>query len=243
MAIPDEVTTRFNDLIARRVLTAGSKLPPERELAAALGVSRPSLRQALKALQILGVIRCRQGDGCYLASSTTDIMKRPLEFALALKGTTRKDLFETRQTIEVRLAGLAAERRTEEDCDHIRNALAAMKDSMGIPAQWIQHEMRFHDCIMRAAKNEVMTTIMEMLSRILIESRRESVRLVTNYEDLYRSHEMVFVEIEKQDAVGASRAMAEHFATMESRAKKAAFSMDAELPTPTETEEDDCAEP
>src|SRR5437867_6549820 len=133
--VSDEVISRFKDLISRRVLIAGTRLPPERELAQAMGVSRPTLRQSMKALQILGVIRIRHGDASYMAESASNILKEPLEFALALKGISRKDLFETRQTLEVRLASLAAERRTEEDLQHMRNALAAMRDSVRIPAQ------------------------------------------------------------------------------------------------------------
>ena len=225
----DEVVLRFKDLINRRVFTAGTRLPPERELAQALGVSRPTLRQAMKALQILGVIRIRHGDASYLAESASNILKEPIEFALALKSISRKDLFETRQTLELRLASLAAERRTEDDLQNMRNALGAMKESIGMPAQWIQHEMRFHECIVHAAKNEVMRTMMEMLSRMLMESRRETVQLLTNYEESYRSHDIIYVEIEKQDPAGAAHATVEHFAIMEARAKKAGLSMSADV--------------
>src|SRR5262245_56875489 len=126
--ISDEVIFRFKDLISRRVFTAGNRLPPERELSQALGVSRPTLRQAMKALQILGVIRIRHGDASYLAESASNILKEPIEFALALKGISRTDLFETRQTLEVRLASLAAQRRTPEDLENMRSALADMRE-------------------------------------------------------------------------------------------------------------------
>ena len=235
--ISDEVIFRFKDLISRRVFTAGGRLPPERELALALGVSRPTLRQAMKALQILGVIRIRHGDASYLAESASNILKEPIEFALALKGISRKDLFETRQTLEVRLASLAAERRTEEDLQKMQDALGAMKNSVGVPVQWIRHEMRFHECIVQAAGNEVITTVMEMLSRMLMDSRRETVQLLTNYEDSYQSHHMIYAEIERRDTVGASRAMVEHFAIMEARARQAGLSMDAPAPTSTKTED------
>ena len=87
--------------------------------------------------------------------------------------------------------------------------------------------------------DEVMTTIMEMLSRMLMESRRETVQLLTNYEESYHSHDMVYIEIEKQDPLAASRAMVDHFAIMEARAKKAGLSMDAAAPTSTKIEDAD----
>jgi len=125
VAISDELIARFKELIEKKVFVPGQRLPPERDLAEALAVSRPTLRQALRALQIMGVIRARQGSGSYLAESASDIMRVPLEFALALKNVAKTDLFETRRTLEVELASLAAERRTEED-------LAALRRGVGI---------------------------------------------------------------------------------------------------------------
>lgn len=217
VAISDEVIARFKDLIARRVFVPGGKLPPERDLAAALAVSRPTLRQALRALQILGVIRSRQGSGSYLAESAADILREPLEFALAMKGIAETDLFETRCTLEVKLASLAAIRRKEEDIAEMRNTLARMRESFGNPDSWCVHEIHFHSCILNAARNAVMSTVMEMLSFMLLESRRETVRLLTDYGSSYAAHEKVFIEIEKQDSEAAGLAMVEHFRMMEGR--------------------------
>ncbi|HXN21702.1 MAG TPA: FadR/GntR family transcriptional regulator [Candidatus Dormibacteraeota bacterium] len=220
VAISDEVIARFKDLIARRVFVPGGKLPPERDLAAALAVSRPTLRQALRALQILGVIRSRQGSGSYLAETAADILREPLEFALAMKGVVKTDLFETRCTLEVKLASLAADRRSEEDLAAMREALARMRQSFGNPEKWCEHEIHFHDCIVRAARNAVMSTVMEMLSYMLMESRMETVRLLADYATSYEAHEKVFVQIEKRDARAAARAMTQHFEMMETRAKE-----------------------
>jgi GntR family transcriptional regulator, transcriptional repressor for pyruvate dehydrogenase complex len=221
VAISDEVIARFKDLIARRVFVPGGKLPPERDLAAALAVSRPTLRQALRALQIMGVIRSRQGSGSYLAESAAEILREPLEFALALKGIAKTDLFETRCTLEVKLASLAATRRTEEDLVAMRDALREMKSSYGNPEAWCEHEIQFHDSIVHAARNAVMSTVMEMLSYMLMESRRQTVRMLTDYDTSYDVHEKVFVQIEKQDAEAAARAMTEHFDMMLIRAQHA----------------------
>jgi GntR family transcriptional regulator, transcriptional repressor for pyruvate dehydrogenase complex len=217
MAITDEVISRFKDLIQQRVLTPGCKLPSERELVKVLGVSRPTLRQAMKALQVLGIIRSRQGDGSYLEETTSEILKAPLDFAIALKGTAKPDLFETRQTIEVKLAALAAGRRTAQDLENMRRALDGMTASAGVPDQWCEHDIEFHTRIVEAAKNVVMASILEMLSHMLIESRNDTVRLLTDYGESLRSHESVFNEIERQDPAGAAEAMTEHFRLMETR--------------------------
>lgn len=221
VAISDEVILRFKDLIARRVFVPGKKLPSERDLAAALAVSRPTLRQAMRALQIMGVIRSRQGSGSYLAESAADILREPLEFVLAIKGIAETDLFETRCTLEVELASLAASRRTEEDLVDMRDSLARMRGSFGNPDAWCVHEIHFHDCIVRSARNAVMSAIMEMLSFMLLESRRETVRMLKDYPCSYDAHYRVFEEIEKSSSEGAARAMSDHFRMMERRAIEA----------------------
>lgn len=215
LAISDELVERFKELIAKKVFVPGQRLPPERDLAEALAVSRPTLRQALRALQIMGVIRVRQGSGSYLSNSASDIMRVPLEFALALKDVAKTDLFETRRTLEVELASLAAERRTEQDLQAMQRALADMKKMMGDPEAWCRVEPEFHSCIVRAARNGVMQTIIEMLSQMLLESRKETVRLLSDYTSSYRSHENIYVEIEKQDSGAAAAMMMEHFALVE----------------------------
>lgn len=214
MSMSDEVISRFKDLITRRVLVPGEKLPPERTLAEAMDVSRPTLRQGLRALQILGVIRSRQGSGSYLSDRPSDILKAPLEFALAMKGTMTGDMFEARFAIEVKLAELAAQRRTEADLKEMRSALSSMQAAMGNPELWCKHEIRFHDAIVQAARNPVMATVMEMLSHLLLESRKQTVLLLNDYNRSYRLHDNVFQAIEAGDPVRATAAMVEHFSVL-----------------------------
>lgn len=220
VAISDELIARFKELIGKRIFVPGHKLPPERDLAEALAVSRPTLRQAMRALQIMGVIKARQGSGSYLAESASDILRVPLEFALALKNVAKTDLFETRRTLEVELASLAAQRRTNDDLEAMRRALREMEKAMGDPDAWCQTEPQFHSCIVQAARNGVMTTIIEMLSQMLMESRKETVRLLSDYSSSYRSHENIYVEIEKKDPAAAATAMMEHFELIETRASQ-----------------------
>lgn len=217
VAISDEVISRFRDLIASRVLTPGCQLPTERELGETLGVSRPTLRQAMKGLQLLGIIRSRQGDGSYLADSTRDMLRVPLEFAIAFKGMAKHDLFEAREAIEVKLAALAALRRTEEDLNEMRNALTSMIAAKDLSDQYCESGLRFHNCIAVASKNAVMISIIEMLAGMLMQGRRESVRLLVDYDGSYLEHEQIFLQIEKGDPKGASIAMIEHFRSIEDR--------------------------
>ena len=97
----------------------------------------------------------------------------------------------------------------------MRRSLAEMKKVMGDPEAWCQAEPEFHICIVRAARNGVMATMIEMLSQMLMESRKETVRLLTDYASSYRSHENIYSEIAKQDPAAAARMMMEHFALVE----------------------------
>src|SRR5512134_2603205 len=91
-----QLLARFKDLIAQGVLRPGGRLPPERELAKRFGVSRSSLRHALKVLDIMGVLTQRVGDGTYLTTSASRILSEPLEFLVLLDGISLFDLLETR---------------------------------------------------------------------------------------------------------------------------------------------------
>jgi GntR family transcriptional repressor for pyruvate dehydrogenase complex len=185
-----------------------------------LGVSRPTLRQALKGLQLLGIIRSRQGAGSYLSESTGEMLRLPLDFAIAFGGNSHNDLFETRQVLEVKLAALAADRRTDEDLKNMYTALAGMKISKGHPDRYCEYGLQLHTGIAQASKNSVLISIVEMLSGLLMESRKQSVCLLVNYEDSYMDHQRIVLCIERKDATGASLAMTQHFRSMETRANE-----------------------
>src|SRR5512144_952948 len=108
--ITTQLIARLKALISEGVLLPGCKLPPERELAPAFGVSRSSLRHALKALEIMGVLTQRVGDGTYLTSSAAGILSEPLEFLVVLDDISLFDLLETRLIVEPELAARAADR-------------------------------------------------------------------------------------------------------------------------------------
>src|SRR3954468_23193055 len=109
-ALPDQIAARVIALITERHLKAGDRLPPERELAQAMGVSRSSLREALRALSLLGVTEMRHGDGTYLTALRPDALMRPVGLVLSLSDAGLQQLFEARKLVEPGLAALAAER-------------------------------------------------------------------------------------------------------------------------------------
>jgi GntR family transcriptional repressor for pyruvate dehydrogenase complex len=113
--LTNQLLARFKDLISERVLQPGMKLPPERELAPKFGVSRSSLRHALKVLETMGVVTQRVGDGTYVTANAGRILSEPLEFLLLLDGISAADVIDTRLIVEPELAARAAHQATTED--------------------------------------------------------------------------------------------------------------------------------
>src|SRR3954452_19708685 len=118
-ALPDQIAQRLIALITERHLKPGDRLPPERELSAAMGVSRSSLREALRALTMLGVADMRQGDGTYLTELNPETLMRPVGLVLALSHAGLAELFEARKLVEPALAFLAAERIEDQVAEEL----------------------------------------------------------------------------------------------------------------------------
>ena len=157
-ALPDQIAARLIALITERQLKAGDRLPPERELAATMGVSRSSLREALRALAMLGVAEMRQGDGTYLTTLEPDDADAPGRArARAVATAGLEELFEARKLVEPGLAALAAERisttPTRPSCCRCAEATpAALED----PEAFMWADIELHAQIARAASNAVL---------------------------------------------------------------------------------------
>ena len=157
--LTEEIIYRIKALMARGKIKQGSRLPPERELARLLGVGRPALRQALKALSTLGIIESRIGPGTFVSQSTSGLLTAPLDFMVLLNAVTLRDLFEVRMAIEVELAALAAERATEEDLSLIESILANQKAALDNTGAFVREDLNLHQAIPVTAHNVLFPAI------------------------------------------------------------------------------------
>jgi len=208
--LTEEIIDRIKVLMARGKLKPGSKLPPEREFARLLGVGRPALRQALKALSTMGIIDSRVGKGTFVSLSTSGLLTAPMDFMVLLHAVTLQELFEVRKVVEVELAGWAADRATDDDLLLIKSILEIQKMSLDDSETFLEEDLRFHRALSIAAHNILFTAILESLSRLMTESRR---KLLLNERDLsnsFRDHQNVFREIREQNRAGAREAMFQH---------------------------------
>ncbi len=139
------------------------RLPSERDLAVRLGVSRTSVREALRTLTNQGLLETRRGAGTRVARTTRPVLENAFEFLLMRTEPSLLDLYETRELIEVYLAGRAAERRTDSDLARIEEALRAMGDGRADPTDLGGPNLRFHMAIAAAAHNPILAEIIACL--------------------------------------------------------------------------------
>lgn len=199
----------FKRLISEGSLLPGHRLPAERDLAEMFGVSRSSLRQALKVLETIGVISQRVGDGTYLNTAAASMLGEPMEFLILLEGISFQDLMEARLIVEPELAARAAARATAEDLAELQQALAAMEEGRHDHARFIACDLRFHQAIYRAAGNRLCSLMFTVVHHSLEKLMQLTSQLVTPQHTL-QLHKRIYAAIRRQDADEARRRMKEH---------------------------------
>jgi len=200
----------FRDMISSGELQPGGKLPPERELARHFGVNRASIRQALKALDVMGIVYQRVGDGTYLTQDASTTLRAPLDFLILMDGISFQELFEARRIVEPELAARAARRRSAEDVGDLEKAVAGMKaNPEAATPEFAEHDLRFHEIIWRAAGNRVCQRMFSSLHGALSRSFAVTTSL-TDARTPTNAHEQVFLAIQAGDADRARALMIEH---------------------------------
>ena len=205
--VMDNVARRIESLVRNGELKPGSRLPPEPQLAALLGVSRSSLREALKGLVFLGLIKARPGHGTYIQASLGRAASRHFQWMLLLKEIKYLELYELRQILEPAVAALAARRATKSDLDSMELALRGMKASLQQPEQFMVNELAFHEGFAQASSNVAIQTTMQMMYGALAEGRKRVLPLIDDMLRNYQRHERIFIAIQKRDVRRARQAV------------------------------------
>lgn len=208
----EEVAARLREMIHSGELSAGDKLPPERDLAKILGVSRPTLRAGIRSLSAVGILQSKQGAGTFVAvadeSPTLD--SSPLRMLSALHGFTSDEMFEARLALEMSIAGLAASRATAEQMTTLAEEIAGMYASLNEPEQYLVHDMRFHQIVAAASGNRILTSLMNMVATILFDSRSKTVKRAKDLKESAEQHHNIYRALRDRDPEAAERAMHDH---------------------------------
>ncbi|WP_052664629.1 FadR/GntR family transcriptional regulator [Nitriliruptor alkaliphilus] len=203
------------EAIAERVLShviqsdlrPGDKLPGERELARRLGVSRTTVRQAIVALQVQGVLEARHGGGTFLTRLDGD---SPAVARVVARRSRLPAVLEARRALEIPLASLAAERRTDTDLVAIEAGLQQMRDEVAAGEIGMAGDGRFHAAVTAAAHNPVLAELMAVLADSVAETRGESLSQAGRPPRSLADHERIAEAIAAQDPAGAADAMRAH---------------------------------
>ncbi|MGH3664558.1 MAG: FadR/GntR family transcriptional regulator [Egibacteraceae bacterium] len=203
----EQLVRRLLDHVLQVGMEPGQRLPPERVLAERLGVSRASVRQAITALEVQGVVDVRHGDGTYLRRSgaTGETLTQLIERRRRLP-----DIMETREALEVKLAELAAVRRTDEDLAKIDAALEVMADDIAQGGNGAAADAAFHRAVTLAAHNDIMSELMNRLADPIKESRMASLEQPGRPPKSLAGHRLIAEAIRREDLAGAAAAMRDH---------------------------------
>ncbi len=207
----EQVVEFVRGLISRQALRPGSRLPPERELAVQIGVSRPTVRAGLRALAAMGIVIARHGAGTFIAE-TPRLESEPLSFLAALHGFRREEIFEARRILEVSAAGLAAERATSEQMAAIADVVADQYASLSDPQAFLVHDIRFHRAVAAASGNPIVASLVEMVSALFYDERSKTAARATgqNHQEAAERHRQIYKAIRARKADRARTLMNEH---------------------------------
>ena len=213
--VSELVVAHIRRLILNGELHRGARLPPERELMRSLGVSRTSVRGGLQALVAKGVVVTRHGAGTFVADGPPVLDSEPLSMLAALHGFTRAEMFEARRTLEVGVAGLAAERATGDDLAAMSEEVTGMFASVSDPQTFLVHDIRFHRAVAAASDNPILASIVEMVSALFYEQRKQTADLSRNPRSVAEMHRQIYQAIRDHDRGRAQELMFEHLSRAE----------------------------
>jgi GntR family transcriptional repressor for pyruvate dehydrogenase complex len=211
-ASTDQVVSYVRTQIEQGALRPGDRLPAERDLAVHIGVSRPTVRAGLRALAAIGVVQARHGSGTYIPDGPPALGTDALSFLAALHGFTRDEMYEARRILEVGAAGLAAERATPEQIASLAEEVASMFASMHDPQLFLVHDINFHRTLAAASGNPIVASLVEMVSALYYERRRETAVHASerDHRDAAEMHRRIYQAIRTHDGESARSLMNAH---------------------------------
>jgi len=204
------VVNHLRLLIENGTLKPGDQIPPERDFARQLKISRASLRAGIGYLAALGVVNIKHGVGTFVADGPPGFGQNSLSLIGALHGFQPWQMFEARILIESGLAALAAERSTKEHQVALAEEVAEMFASVDRPSDYLFHDVLFHRIISQASGNPILAAIMETVTSSMYEARRKTVEQAIDMRESAEMHRQIFRAIRAREPVNARRLMEQH---------------------------------
>ena len=205
-----QVVNHVRSMIENGTLQPGDKIPPERELARSLKISRASLRTGIGYLAAMGVMKIRHGVGTFVADGPPDFGKATLSLMGALHGFQTWQMFEARIILERSLAALAAERGKEEHHAAMSEEVAEMFATLETPVDYLIHDVLFHRIIAQASGNPILAAVMETVTSSMYDTRRKTVERATDLRESAEMHREIYRAVRARKPDEARDLMEKH---------------------------------
>jgi GntR family transcriptional repressor for pyruvate dehydrogenase complex len=213
--IYQEIARQVKSMIAEGRLKGGDRLPPERDLADKFVVSRTSVREALRALESLGLVEIRPGEGTFVREASIESLVEPLALLMVSQREAIGELFEARRVLEPSLAALAAERATPEEISEMERILDEQAREVAAGRTGLAQDAQFHAAMGAAAHNRAITRITHAIMDLLTQSREESLNTPGRATRSHEDHRRILDAVHRRDVEAARRAMLEHIEAVE----------------------------
>lgn len=212
-SVVSEVAERLLAYFTSGDIAVGTRLPAERTLAASLGVGRSAVREALAALEILGIVVVRPGSGTYLRDGISELLPRTLSWGLMLGAPKTRELIELRGGLEVQAAQLAAARVTDASLERMRADLTLMEENLHDLKAFVEADASFHREIAVGSGNQVLQELLQSIRSLLRIWVDRALTDEGHAAAALAEHRRIFQALEKRDAAAVAEAMQSHMAT------------------------------
>lgn len=208
-SVSRQVFTKIEQLLKSGAVQPGELLPSERELAAQFGVGRPAVREALKALEMMGVIEIIHGKGARVLTPDLDAIMKPLIASIVLTQSNVLNLIEVREVVEPQCAAIAATRATAEQLQKLHESLRQMERAAEIPGEFAAADYHFHNLVAQATNNPLLIRIYETITALLWDLQQKTAA-IPDHQKTLRYHESIYQCIYRRDAPEALSVMKQH---------------------------------
>lgn len=210
----DQVIEQIKNKIKSGEIKKGDKLSSERELAESLNVSRTSVREALRALEVVGLVESRQGAGNYIRTNFDNSLFEPLSIMFMLQESSIQEMYDLRETLELQCSRLSAKNIEDNELE----LLEAILDRMYIAKsekESLELDIKFHYLIAKTSRNVLLINVLEVISQLMDEfiekSRMQILHKGNTRENLLEIHENLVRALKCRDELKVCNAMKEHF--------------------------------
>ncbi|RPJ75954.1 MAG: FadR family transcriptional regulator, partial [Alphaproteobacteria bacterium] len=206
----DRVVNEIQQLIIDQKLEPGVHLPPERDFAEQIGVSRTVLREAIQVLEVKGLLEVKHGIGTIVREVGRAQLSEPLNMLFLTRGITLDDLHQVRTILEVEIAHVAAQKATDQDVIELKSILKNLEDNMNSSEGFAKWDNEFHHTLAKLSRNPLLLMLLDSIGGLTQEVRLS----VSNYPDLFNKvmpdHYEILSFIEARDASNARKSMRKH---------------------------------